>query len=494
MSAATPANKIQVASVTDRGLSEKRPVNEDSFLADPERGIFVVCDGVGGADAGEVASQAAVEVLNEAFRHKLSDGEDVEDLMELAIQRANSSIHQMAAEQPRVSMMATTLVALHLDGPRATIGHVGDSRLYRLSPGGELFRETADHSIVEEEVRAGRMTPEQAANHPSKNVISRALGAEESVEVDTKTIEVGEGNAFLLCTDGITRHIPDNELRELLQSGRSVEAICTEMKERCYQRGAEDNLTAVIVQVGTPPQTDFPTIDNERTISNERYESALAASPATVETQLTPPSRIAFPGAATAPGVQTAGKVDAKSKSGGGRSVLRFFVFLLFVAVAGGAFYAGMRYQQGRLFSSQKATPQPSPTVQPLDATAAFEQKRAAVDSNPQKWLADNAKEGTKPTDSKDPEFLYLYGRSLMLTGNHRDAMQAFELALNNLRTEPKANLPLGAEVRLAEAAAALKVKRQSPAGTSQEVLMAEQRAARILDELLNVKTEGTAR
>lgn len=495
MSAATPENKIQVASVTDRGLSEKRPMNEDSFLADPERGIFVVCDGVGGAEAGEVASQAAVEVLNEAFRQKLSDGEDVEDLMELAIQRANISIHQMAAEHPRVSMMATTLVALHLDGPRATIGHVGDSRLYRLSPEGQLFRETADHSIVEEEVRAGRMTPEQAANHPSKNVISRALGAEESVEVDMKTIEIGEGNAFLLCTDGITRHIPDNELRELLQSGRSVEAICTEMKDRCYQRGAEDNLTAVIVQVGTPPQPDFPTIgDNERTISSERYESVTASSPATVQTHLVRPSPIASPGPAAAQAVQPAGKVDAKSKSGGGRSVLRFFVFLLFVAVAGGAFYAGMKYQQGQLFSSQNATPQPSPTIQPLDAAAAFEQRRAAVDSNPQKWLADNAKEGTKPTDSKDPEFLYLYGRSLMLTGNHRDAMQAFELALNNLRTEPRANLSLGAEVRLAEAAAALKLKNQSPAGTSQEVLMAEQRAARILDELLNMKTEAKAR
>jgi serine/threonine protein phosphatase PrpC len=494
MSAATPANKIQVASITDRGLSEKRPMNEDSFLADPERGIFVVCDGVGGADAGEVASQTAVDVLNEAFRHKLSDGEDVEDLMELAIQRANSSIHQMAAEHPRFSMMATTVVALHLDGPRATIGHVGDSRLYRLSPEGQLVRETEDHSIVEEEVRAGRMTPEQAANHPSKNVISRALGAEESVEADMKTIEVGEGDAFLLCTDGITRHIPDNELRELLQSGRGVEAICAEMKERCYQRGAEDNLTAIIVQVGAPPQTRTPTLDVERTISSETYESETAARPATVDTRLTPPSRIAFPDSSTTQAVQPAETVKAKSHSGRGRAVLRFFVFLLFIAVAVGAFYGGIRYQQGQLLSSQNAAPQPGPSPQPSDNAAAFEQRRAAVDSNPQKWLADNAKEGMKATDSKDPEFLYLYGRSLMLTGNHREAMQAFELALNNLRTEPKANLPLGAEVRLAEAAAALRVKKQSPAGTSQEVLMAEQRAARILDELLNVKTEGTTR
>src|SRR5438132_12443034 len=120
----------------------------------------------------------------------------------------------MVAKHPHFSMMENTIVALHLDRGRATIGHVGDSRLYRISPDGQLVRETADHSIVEEEVRAGRMTPEQAAHHPSKNVISRALGAEESVEVDMKTIEVEEGTRFLLCTDGITRHIPEYELRD----------------------------------------------------------------------------------------------------------------------------------------------------------------------------------------------------------------------------------------------------------------------------------------
>src|SRR5204863_3263339 len=213
--------------------------------------IFAVADGVGGAEAGEVASRTAVEVLDEAFRHQVN-GADIEDLMELAIQRANASIHQMAREHTRLSNMATTIVALHLDGNIATIGHVGDSRLYRLSADGNLHRETDDHSIVEEEVRAGRMTPEQAANHPSKNVISRALGAEDSVEADMKVIEVDDGSAFLLCTDGITRDIPDSELRELLTADGTPAELCEEMKRRCYQRGAEDNLTAVIVQVGTP--------------------------------------------------------------------------------------------------------------------------------------------------------------------------------------------------------------------------------------------------
>jgi len=162
------------------------------------------------------------------------------------------------------------------------------------------------------------------------------------------------------------------------------------------------------------------------------------------------------------------------------------------VGVGAGAFYAGIRYQQGRLFPSQLAASQPTPTPSPLDSGAAFEQKRAAVDANPQKWLADVTL--PKATDSKDPEFLYLYGRALMLTGNHRDAMQAFELAVNNLRTESSGHLPFGAEVKLAQAAAALKLKKQSPAVSSQEGLMAEQKAAHALDDVLGLKSQAAPR
>src|SRR5882762_6045558 len=266
---------VQAASVSDRGLSEKRPLNEDSFLADAKRRFFAVADGVGGAQAGEVASQTAMEVLDEAFRHQ-TVGTDVEDLMEIAIQRANSSIHRMSHEHPKLSMMATTIVALHLGDHVATIGHVGDSRLYRLTPDGALHRETQDHSVVEEEVRAGRMTPEQAARHPSRNVISRALGAEEAVEVDLKTIEVQDGTSFLLCSDGITRHVSDDEIRELLSRGGPLDAICQELKRRCYERGAEDNLTAVVVAVhsnsDSVPDDHF---DDERTISIARQAATM---------------------------------------------------------------------------------------------------------------------------------------------------------------------------------------------------------------------------
>ncbi|HYV24213.1 MAG TPA: PP2C family serine/threonine-protein phosphatase [Pyrinomonadaceae bacterium] len=491
MSTPSPANQVQVGSISDRGLSDKRPLNEDSYLADPARGIFVVADGVGGADAGEIASQTAVDVLNDAFRQKITDGEDVEDLMELAIQRANSSIHQMAAENPRFSMMATTVVALHLDGHRATIGHVGDSRLYRLTPDGQLLRETEDHSVVEEEVRAGRMTPEQAANHPSKNVISRALGAENSVEADMKVIEVEDGSAFLLCSDGITRHIPDNELRQVLMSAANPSELCEEMKRRCYQRGAEDNLTAVVVQVGQPKFEAVP-FDEERTISADRPPADIAAVAASAApdspTRLTPASRIAFPGPSEAQQVQPNGAVQRSS--GAGRAILRFFVFLLFLAAAVGAFYGGMRYQQQQTATQTAVSPTPVGTPD----NSAFASKRAAVDADPQKWLNDSAqaqmtKEAiAKATDSKDPEFLYLYGRAQMLTGNHREADQAFAAALNHVRAGNNTTLSLDTELKLASASAALKMNKAN-APRSQAASMAEDKAISVLDETLGLKS-----
>ncbi|MCU1288380.1 MAG: protein phosphatase [Acidobacteria bacterium] len=248
--------QIASASVSDKGLSEKRPHNEDSFLELGEQGLFVVADGVGGAQAGDVASQMAVEILGEAFLN-MKSGSDAEDVMKMGIERANAAIFQMSHDLPQLSTMATTIVALHLSGNIATIGHVGDSRLYRLDANGNLFRETQDHSVVEEEVRAGRMTATQAAHHPSRNVISRALGAEPGVEVDMKTIMFDPNTSFLLCSDGITRHIDDYEIRDLLLSVSDPQDVCRLMKNICYERGAEDNLTAVIIKVSAEVVNNF---------------------------------------------------------------------------------------------------------------------------------------------------------------------------------------------------------------------------------------------
>lgn len=503
----TSSVPIQVATVSDRGLSEKRPLNEDSFLSDPERGIFAVADGVGGAQAGEVASKTAVEVLDEAFRHQV-DGADIEDLMEIAIQRANTSIHQMALDHPKLAAMATTVVALHLDGHVATIGHVGDSRLYRLSPDGKLHRETADHSVVEEEVRAGRMTPEQAAHHPSRNVISRALGAETGVEVDMKTIEVEDGTAFLLCSDGITRHLPDNELRNLLAGSRNVEEICAEMKRLCYERGAEDNLTAVIVRVGEPATGDAFSAVDERTV-----ESTHAALATTVDSAGNPPQAVVPMPASTSPpaaeavppapstalppppigkdaAIQTnpllaleAKNKSSKRKGGGGRALL---LLLLMAGIGAAAFYGGIYFQRQRTDNAAEASQTPTPTPTPADLVAEFEKKRREVDKDPAK-MRDTLKEevaakGTlNPLESNDPEFLYLYGRSLLLTGDYLNALAAFERASANV-SENMSPLydKLRIESRLAIAAAALKLRIQHPD--------AEQRAVRALDEMV-IKT-----
>jgi protein phosphatase len=272
-------NKFRIlsGSVSDRGLSEKRPQNEDSFLEMGQCGLFAVADGVGGAQAGEVASQMAMEILGEAFTN-LSEGADAETVMRTAIERANTAIHQMAHELPQLSSMATTVVALHLAGDIATIGHVGDSRLYRVDRDGNFFRETDDHSMVAEEVRAGRMTEEQAENHPSRNIISRALGAELAVDIELKTIIVEPGVAFLICSDGITRHVTDDEIKGVLTFGGDPAEVCEYLKGLCYERGAEDNLTAVVVKV-SGDEAEVSEFSNENILETDQPTIATARSP-----------------------------------------------------------------------------------------------------------------------------------------------------------------------------------------------------------------------
>ncbi|HEX6730641.1 MAG TPA: PP2C family serine/threonine-protein phosphatase [Pyrinomonadaceae bacterium] len=468
----TKAFTINVSALSDRGLNERRPLNEDSYLSDSERFIFAVADGVGGAEAGEVASQTAIEVLDEAFRHH-TDGSDVEDLMELAIQRANASIHQMAQEHVRFSMMATTIVALHLDGNVATIGHVGDSRLYRLTPDGKLLRETEDHSVVEEEVRAGRMTPEQAANHPSKNVISRALGAEDSVEVDMKTIEVEAGTEFLLCTDGITRHISDNELRQLLILNDDLKGTCEQLKKICYERGAEDNLTVVLVRAGNRIPAHERADEFDETISPEITATASQSQPVQVEgAAFVPPSRVAFPAPpANGNRVEAAYAApvtyETKKRGSGGAWV---FGFLFVLILLGAAFYAGARFRDRIPFLANLGIPQPTPTTTPQpveDPILTFEKARRAVDRDPRAWLGSEiAKEVVNagvqtPLESPNPEFLYLYGRASLLTGNVDEASKAFEAAVTKAALNPAtANETIRKEAALGLAAASLKTQK----------------------------------
>jgi protein phosphatase len=503
---------IEAASVTDRGLSEKRPENEDSMLNDPALRLFAVADGVGGAQAGEVASQTAVEVIREAFANQ-RPGEDVEDLMEIAIQRANDSIYRMSREQPRFAMMATTVVALHLDGLRATVGHVGDSRLYRLTPEGRLGRETEDHSLVEEEMRAGRLTPEQAAHHPNRNVISRALGAEAAVEVDMRTFDVERGTVFLLCSDGITRHIPDEELSSLLRGAGSLDAACEEMKRRCYERGAEDNLTAVLVRVGGDggdgggggPARDAYDPDDEQTLIRERPDPRAARTlPDATAPLLRRPFDSAGAGVATATAaaphaaeVKTraaeAAPAESKTSRGGGdssngrgakrgsgRGLLTLGILLITLGAVAVAFYAGMMLERKGMSRQVglggDATPTPAASVEtaPSDSPAdRFERLRRAVDLSPAPEAARMSAEANgHPLESTDPQFLYLYGRAMLLTDRQGEAAAAFDRAIQrvNENMTPE-NGELKIDARLAKVAAHLRARDEAAAREAADAL-----------------------
>ncbi len=248
--------KITVGKITDKGLNPKRLSNEDNLLSMPESGIFLVADGVGGRLGGEVASQTVVDVFSRVFTQRHQD--DLRKVIENTIEFCNQKIHADAQSNPDLDGMATTIALLAVSGKRAIIAHAGDSRVYRFDRKG-LICLTEDHSEVGDALRAGLITEEQAANHPRRNVISRALGAEFEVEPDFREIEVDERTSFVLCSDGITRHVTDQEIARLMRSGQRPQAICERMKQLCYQGGAEDNLTAIVVDFGARQYADEAT-------------------------------------------------------------------------------------------------------------------------------------------------------------------------------------------------------------------------------------------
>ena len=240
--------RVTFGYVTDRGLNPRRTRNEDSLLVLPERGLYLVADGVGGRRGGETASRTVVEV----FRRVFNQPQFIDDhraVLLSTIDLCNQKIFEDSQTQIELEGMATTVATVAINEQMATIAHVGDSRVYRVDEQG-LVRLTEDHSEIHEALRAGRITEELAANHPKRNVINRAIGADSEVEPDLIEIELDEMTTLLLCTDGVTRHIGDEQLEELLQSGHHPQTVCQMIRERCYDAGAEDNLTAIVVDFG----------------------------------------------------------------------------------------------------------------------------------------------------------------------------------------------------------------------------------------------------
>ena len=216
----------------------QRSANEDSFFA--RAPVFVVADGMGGAQAGEVASQVAAE----AFEPGNTRDESPEAYLRGVAEGANARIHELSQQDSSRSGMGTTLTAVLVEDDEISIAHVGDSRAY-LWRGGELKRLTSDHSLVEELRRQGRLTEAQAAEHPQRSIITRALGPEPTVNVDTMSYPARPGDVFLLCSDGLTTMLPDERIGKILAQNPELRAAGKTLIREANAAGGRDNITAV---------------------------------------------------------------------------------------------------------------------------------------------------------------------------------------------------------------------------------------------------------
>ncbi len=240
-------------------VGRKRQHNEDSMLVDASLGLFIVADGMGGHAAGEVASNRATEVVRQhmaANRHLLKDlstnpSQDsrnaAQALMEVAIQRACADIFRMALADTTKRGMGTTFVCLAVSGNKGVIGHVGDSRIY-LVRHGQCHRLTEDHTLVAAQLKAGTITKEQAATSQYRNVITRAVGIQESVQVDTLIVDLFPGDLFVLCSDGLHGYLDDDEVLPFVQGAQPGE-LPKKFIDLANERGGKDNITAVVVKV-----------------------------------------------------------------------------------------------------------------------------------------------------------------------------------------------------------------------------------------------------
>jgi PPM family protein phosphatase len=227
---------VEQAFRSDTG--RQRTANEDSYYASPP--LFAVADGMGGAQAGEVASRIAAE----SFEPSKRVDEAPEAYLREIANAANERIHNLAQQDSSRSGMGTTLTAAMVEGDEVSFAHVGDSRAYVFRDG-ELRRLTSDHSLVEELRRQGRLTDEQAQDHPQRSIITRALGPEAEVDVDTLTVSARPGDVFLLCSDGLTTMVKEAEIGAALSESRGLDEAVTRMVREANDAGGRDNITAV---------------------------------------------------------------------------------------------------------------------------------------------------------------------------------------------------------------------------------------------------------
>lgn len=239
------ALKFDVAALSDVGC--KRSNNEDSFGYDASARIFVVCDGMGGLAAGEVASGTAVQELLSSFNQSGGQNSGYEQRLYHSIIHANHRVFALAQSRDELRGMGTTLVSACVDGRKLVIGNVGDSRAYFLRDG-DCIQITHDHSYVAEQVRKGAMTPEDAGSSPLQSLITRAVGTADQVEPDIFTADIEDGDTLLLTTDGLTRYADSDMIAGLVFASADLEEACRALIGVALQQGAVDNVTCMLVR------------------------------------------------------------------------------------------------------------------------------------------------------------------------------------------------------------------------------------------------------
>ncbi|MGA9062182.1 MAG: Stp1/IreP family PP2C-type Ser/Thr phosphatase [Terracidiphilus sp.] len=241
---ATAVVHYTAAAITDRG--RKRPSNEDAFGLSIEHGVYVVCDGMGGAAAGEIASSLAVAEMMRLLTPRAGANPPPIDA-EVAVSAANQAIFSRAERSQKLNGMGTTLVTLLVEENHAWMLNVGDSRGYRLR-NSRLEQITIDHSLVEEQIRLGQMSRLEALRSPLKNVITRALGTQNCVTPDVFELEAEPGDLFLLCSDGLTRELSDPLIESLLHLDLPLENLCARLVAAANEAGGHDNITCLLVR------------------------------------------------------------------------------------------------------------------------------------------------------------------------------------------------------------------------------------------------------
>jgi serine/threonine protein phosphatase PrpC len=270
---------VEQAGRTDVG--RQRDANEDALVVRPP--LFAVADGMGGAKAGEVASAVAVEAVESA-----RESEEPPELQLTGIVRdANRRIYQLAVADESRRGMGTTLTLAKVHGDEVSLAHVGDSRAYRMREG-ELSQLTRDHSLVAELERSGQISAEAAEHHPQRSIITRALGPEPDVEVDTYTLAGRDGDLFMICSDGLTSMISDEEVASILTSARSLDEAAEALVLAANQSGGKDNITVILFRLGEgDPAAALsalsPTAADEDTIVGLKAEDLQAAASAPAE-------------------------------------------------------------------------------------------------------------------------------------------------------------------------------------------------------------------